>query len=377
MTTLPQERTRVPDPDPDHGSSRVHVVSGSFGAGHDAAAAEITARLVEQGHQVTRWDVVDLFPWRLGPLVRAAYLRQLAVSPRSWGVLLALLQPGRLLHRLVGRALHLTSPRLLAIADQGSDLIISTHPFASQALGRLRADGRLATSVVTYLTDASVHPLWVHPGVDLHLALHEVAAEQARGWGGVTSVVVPVTPRRPPPMRSAAGTRWAVRSTLGLHPDESLALVVGGSLGIGQLEESAVDILATGLARPVVMCGHNESLRRRLVQHPGVIALGWRDDLADLLQAADCVVQNAGGFMSLEALAASVPVLSYRPVPGHGMTNAAALAEAGLAPWAQSGAELSRELRTALSQPASPPSPRPGARELLDVLGLGCLEASA
>jgi processive 1,2-diacylglycerol beta-glucosyltransferase len=35
-----------------------------------------------------------------------------------------------------------------------------------------------------------------------------------------------------------------------------------------------------------------------------VIALSWIDDVPLLLTAADCVVQNAGGMMSLEALAA-------------------------------------------------------------------------
>ena len=64
---------------------RVHVVSGSFGAGHDAAAHELSWRLSAAGHRVERWDVVSLFPGGLGRLVRFAYLRQLAVAPRSWG----------------------------------------------------------------------------------------------------------------------------------------------------------------------------------------------------------------------------------------------------------------------------------------------------
>ena len=41
--------------------------------------------------------------------------------------------------------------------------------------------------VVTYLTDASVHRLWVHPAVDLHLAIHELTAQQARALGGAAT----------------------------------------------------------------------------------------------------------------------------------------------------------------------------------------------
>ena len=45
-----------------------------------------------------------------------------------------------------------------------ADLVISTHPFASQILGKARARGQLGSPVVTYLTDASVHRFWVQLG---------------------------------------------------------------------------------------------------------------------------------------------------------------------------------------------------------------------
>ncbi|MGZ4455194.1 MAG: MGDG synthase family glycosyltransferase [Nocardioides sp.] len=342
------------------GPALVHVVSGSFGAGHDAAAREIALRLRDQGHLVQMWDVVDFFPARIGRMLRAAYLKQLEVSPASWGVLLRHLAPGGPLHRLVTRALGIASRRLLAVT-RGSDLVVSTHPFASQALGRLRARGRLTTPAVTYLTDLSVHPLWVHPSVDLHLALHEVAARQAEQWGGRASVIEPLVPRVDAAVVAPEGSRTAYRAAWGLPPSARLALVVGGSLGIGELTATAQDVLATGLAVPVVVCGHNAGLRQRLEQVPGVVALGWRDDLPGLLRIADCVIQNAGGFTSLEALAAGVPVLTYRCLPGHGQTNAAALEEAGMVPWAREPGDLAPALLaafTAVLPMAGPTLPR-------------------
>src|SRR3954468_7126685 len=67
--------------------------------------------------------------------------------------------------------------------------------FASQALGQARVRGDLDCPVVTYLTDPSVQRLWVHPAVDLHLAILEVAAKQARNLGGATTIVRPVVTR--------------------------------------------------------------------------------------------------------------------------------------------------------------------------------------
>ena len=49
---------------------RVAIVSGSFGAGHDAAAAAITQQLRAAGISSRTWDIVDLMPGRLGRIVR-------------------------------------------------------------------------------------------------------------------------------------------------------------------------------------------------------------------------------------------------------------------------------------------------------------------
>jgi processive 1,2-diacylglycerol beta-glucosyltransferase len=330
---------------------RVHVISGSYGAGHDAAAREIALRLEAEGHHVERWDVVEMYPARLGRLARWLYLRQLDLVPRSWERLLARLQPGTRALWAACAFMGLAAPRVLELAQEGADLFVSTHPFASQVLGRLRASGRLVVPTVTYLVDASVHPLWVHESVDLHLGLHEGAVAATRALGGRADRVAPLVPAAYLPHRGiSVNQRLAVRRALGLSATQRMVLVVGGSLGIGQLEQTASEIRDTGLAVPVVVCGTNAALHDRLVLVPGVVPLGWRDDLPALIQTADCVVGNAGGFTAWECLAAGTPVITSRSLPGHGTTNAAALAEAGLASWARTSGELRDALARVLGE---------------------------
>ena len=143
----------------------------------------------------------------------------------------------------------------------------------------------------------------------------------------------------------------ALRRRLGLPVAAPLALVTGGAFGIGALDRAAADVSGTGLAHPVVLCARNTALRDHLQGRPGVTALGWRDDLPDVLAAVDVVVQNAGGFTSQQALAAGVPQVSYRCIPGHGETNAAALEQAGQVAWARTPDELPRVLGEALARP--------------------------
>ncbi|QUQ70358.1 MGDG synthase family glycosyltransferase [Kutzneria sp. CA-103260] len=312
--------------------NRVVIVSASVGAGHDGAARELARRLTDHGHTVDIHDYLDMLPGSAGRTLGAAYLRQLQAAPRTWDILLRALQLSRPFAALVCLLFAIAGRRMLH-AVRSADLIVSTHPMPSQTLSRLKAKGRVTAPVVTYLTDMSVHRLWVAPNVDLHIALHGVAAEQARRLGARRIAVTgPAVGPAFRPVMNAAERRLA-RAKFGLPFEGRLALVVAGSWGVGDIADTARDIARIGLATPVVLCGQNETVRRRLADSGEGIALGWIDDMPTLMRACDVVVQNAGGLSSLEALATGLPVITYRCLAGHGRTNAAALDDAGLVPW--------------------------------------------
>lgn len=344
------------------------IVSGSYGAGHDAAADALALTLRSAGRTVRQLDVAEMLPWRIGVVLRWLYFAQLTWLPGSWGATLRLLERNGAALRCVRRLLGFLGRRLVANV-RGAQLVIATHPFAAQALGEARSRQALEAQVVTYLTDASAHRLWVHPSVDLHLAIHEVTARQARALGGQTRVIAPVVPRRRP-----AAAHWTPPWGL----ERPVALMVGGSCGVGDLEASAIDVLRTGLMTPAVVCGSNERLRQRLESMPGIVALGWRDDMDELIQHASCVIQNAGGMTSLESLAAGAPTLTYRAIAGHGTSNAAALSSAGLIPWPVNRSELETALLRVLTSPASFSLPQgaPSVLAVLEEIGLVTVLAS-
>lgn len=338
-------------------TEEIVIVSGSYGAGHDAAADALTEQLCSRGLAVRRLDIAQELPWRIGALLRRLYFTQLRLVPGTWGTTVDRFERDGWMFN-VARTLLGRLGRRLARKVADADLVLCTHMFASQALGEARRRGELDVPVVTYLTDASVQRMWVHASVDLHLAIHDLAAGQARALGGTAAVVRPA-------VRTSTGAPagWVPPWPL----DRPAALVVGGSCGVGRLEANALDVLATGVMTPVVACGTNRRLRQRLDAVPGVIALGWRDDLTALVAAAGCVVQNAGGMTSLESLAAGTPTLTYRPIPGHGATNAQALDRAGLVPWVADVQGLAVALTRILVSPEAWGLPT-GAPTVLEVL---------
>jgi UDP-N-acetylglucosamine:LPS N-acetylglucosamine transferase len=316
-----------------------------MGAGHDGAARELVRELDAAGYRTTRHDFLQLLGGGTGQALRAVYARQLHVAPGSWGWLLGTLGEHPAWNERVGAVFaRVTASRVRALLGPDVTAVLSTYPLASQVLGWLRRSGGLTVPVVTYLTDMSVHPLWVAPGVDLHLALHGVAADEARARGAERVEVV--RPAVAPTFRGLSRRALPVRGPV--------ALVVAGSWGVGDVARTAADLAATGLVTPVTVCGHNDRLRRRITAAGTGLALGWVADMPALVRAADVVVQNAGGLTSLEAMAAGVPVLSYRCLPGHGTTNAAALDRAGLAPWLTSSTALADAVRKALTEGAPP-----------------------
>ncbi|WP_331446952.1 glycosyltransferase [Streptomyces xanthochromogenes] len=116
----------------------------------------------------------------------------------------------------------------------------------------------------------------------------------------------------------------------------------------------AREVRDCGAAVPVVVCGRNETLAAQLRSDGIEHVYGWVDDMPGLMHASDVLIQNAGGLTSLEAFAAGLPVASYRCIPGHGLTNAAALDEAGAAVWIAHPADLKTVLNDLIDGPLGP-----------------------
>src|SRR5207245_1920498 len=130
---------------------------------------------------------------------------------------------------------------------------------------------------------------------------------------------------------------------LRLDANRPCALVVAGSWGIGRIERT-VEAVADAGFYPITLCGSDSALRRRLTKLGHGLALGWTDDMPTLMAAADVLVENAGGLSCMEAFAAGLPVVTYRPIAGHGRHNAEEMERAGLTVWAKTPQELGEVL---------------------------------
>lgn len=325
-------------------ATRVMVISGSVGAGHDGAADELVSRLAKVGIVADRRDYLDALPRPFRYILRDGYRLSVGYWPAFFDWLFANLERTGWVRGVALWLCRVAQRDVLRwVGDH--DVVVSTYMLSSQTLGQLKEAGRINATLVTFLTDPAVHRTWIHPAVDHHVTVTEATARMGeqvyqmpmRAVGGLVSAgfAEPVDPAR----------RQALRAELGLSPDGLVVLLATGSLGMGDVPNVVRSITSSGIGEVVVLCGRNDRLRKQLATQPGVVALGWRDDVPELMAAADVLVHNAGGLSLTEALTAGLPAVTYRPIPGHGLANSQVLADAGLAPWPKDDAELVEAIR--------------------------------
>jgi processive 1,2-diacylglycerol beta-glucosyltransferase len=326
---------------------RIVLLSASVGAGHEGASRELSRRLRERGFQVDTLDVLEVFPRRLQRLIRDRYRGMLNTVPWVYDGLFWLAQ------RLPGAApitrqlLRPIRRRLLQVIPADARAVVATYPLASQMLGPLRRSGLMKVPAVTYFADFGIYSIWVAPGIDVYCAAHEISRVQACALGAADVRVAGRVVSAGFQPASAAEKRQA-REQFGLPLDGRLALLVAGSWGIGELVAAAAEIARTGVAAPVVVCGRNAALSWRLQRHGIGHVLGWVDDMPTLMHAVDVLVENAGGLTALEGMSSGLPVVTYRPIAGHGKLNAATMAAAGVATWVRQPEALAASLAGAV-----------------------------
>ncbi len=310
-------------------------------------------RLLAAGHEATVRDFLESPPAGIGKALSKGYEAELRHAPwayefafKVWFWFPFLLPP---LARFLS---WFTRRRVLAwVRESHADVVVSTYPVATQVLGvmrchankRWRRRSALRVPAVNFITDFGFHPFWAHPGIDLNLAVYSGTVDAVRRKTRRPSIAC--SPLVGPQFADAPARRGVERSKLGLCDGDLAVLLSAGSWGVGAVKE-AFGLLGEqrGLV-PVVVCGRNLTLRQDLEKEAiakGYRAhvLGWTDDMAGIMAACDVLVENAGGLTSMEAMRAGLPLVTFRPIPGHGRNSAVAMSSSGVSYLADDGAEF-------------------------------------
>ena len=323
----------------------VLFVSASMGAGHDGAAYELARRVERAGGRSRVVDLLSAVPRPIAATWRHGYRMQLRFAPESYERSYRLYyRESRNWDRALRVMCAMTRDTIARWIDAvAADVVVSTYALGTLILGSLRETSALEVPTVNFLTDFGVHPRTVHRGIDLHLAVHEVAAADARKL--VDAPVIATGPAVSPRFVASTTAREQVRETLGIAPHERVVVVAAGSWGVGgDLAGTIQQLARDGRFEVIALCAHDRRLAR-LVRDRGVGRVyGWTEQMPAFFAAADAVVENAGGLTAFEACASGAAVVSFRPIPGHGRDNVRAMVRAGVTAAPETLPDLVREL---------------------------------
>lgn len=242
------------------------------------------------------------------------------------------------------------------VSELAPDVVVCTHAFPCGVMAEYKREFADAPPVVGIVTDFVVHPFWIHRNIDGY-AVATTAMRHALISHGVANDRVRVTGIPIDGRFAALRSKADARRAIGVDPHRTTLLLMGGGLGIGPLEKALarIDSLKHDV-QTVVVVGKNSRLEQRLADaarrmRKDVTVAGFVPNVFDYMRAADVLVSKPGGLTSSEALAAGLPIVMLRPLPGQEERNARYLQESGIGVRAPTSRDLIEVLDRLLSEP--------------------------
>jgi processive 1,2-diacylglycerol beta-glucosyltransferase len=341
---------------------RILLVSVSAGNGHVRAAQAIAAHAWPDfpDLRLQHIDMMQIVPTLFRRLYSDLYMKIASGLPEAWGWLYRKTdcEPGNSLGGRLRRGIQrLCAQRLFSEIDRFKpDAIICTHFLPAEVLATAINEKRLDCKVWVQVTDFDLHQMWLHPGITGYFVANEELAFRLHRQGvPYKDIVVSGIPVMP--VFNTRPDRPEAAARLALNPARPTVLLMGGGAGIGMDPVWITELLKTQpQLQVIVMTGKNAALRQVLAsverEYPDRLrAIGFTEDVASLMMAADLAITKPGGLSTSECLVCGLPMLLVNPIPGQEERNAAFLMQEGVAQRADDPLTLQFRLQKLLSDP--------------------------
>ncbi len=337
--------------------TRVVFLYISMSSGHQRAADAVreALSLISPGWETYGVDSFTFAYPTIGKLIARTYLEVLRHTPVLWDFVYD--NPDvETATREIREVLNLISaPKIKKlIRRHNPQALVCTQAVPCSVAAAEKRRGRLSIPLVAVVTDFAIHSYWVYKEVDLYCVASEEARQELIRHGISSSRIavtgIPISPsflRRLP--------KETARARLRLDAERPTVLIMGGSQGLGPLQEMLEHLHELPL-QCIVNAGLNRELFRALHKRFGrdkrVRLFGYTRMINTFMDAADLLVTKPGGLTSSEALAKSLPMVITHPIPGQEERNARYLLKSGAAVQADEPAEIAAMVETLLNHPA-------------------------
>lgn len=309
---------------------KILILSCNTGGGHNTAARALKEVFDAQNDECIIKDALSFGGQLASDLVCDSYIEMVKRAPKMFGELYklgerigqintvsndVLRSPVYLVNKLYADALE------EYINENSFDAIVCTHIFPLEALTHLRRRHDLMTPIYFVVTDYAATPMLEETVPDLIFSPHKDSLYTFTQKGipedKIIATGIPVSQKFTVP-----ADKNASREKLGLTPEQKVYLLMGGSMGFGDTEETVSQILsmADENTRLIVITGSNkemyDSIQQKFDGNRNLVLVGFTDQVNDYMAASDVLMTKPGGLSSTEALVRGIPLIHTSPIPG-------------------------------------------------------------
>ncbi len=288
----------------------------------------------------------------LDKLIHNTYLEIIRKTPEVWEYLYdnpKVLKNTIRLRQAIRRSHSVKFKKLLD--NFKPDAIVCTQAFPCGIAAEHKTSFGYPAPLYGVLTDFLTHSYWLLGEVDRYFVATEEAkrilTENGIFEDRITVSGIPIDP-----------SFCEKKTTSGQNAKAPVVLVMGGSQGLGPIEEivRALDKVSEHFEM-VVAVGQNKGLFKRLgrlkkLLRKKLTVHAYLEDVAESMQNAFLLISKPGGLTVAQALALRLPIIFIDPVPGQESKNASLLLKHRAAIEAKSGEEAALFVSQLLGAPA-------------------------
>lgn len=326
---------------------KVIIFYAKYGGGHLSAARSIEncIKTNYNGIEVELIDFMEYVNKEFNKITTKAYAEMAKKVPKAYGSIYWKSEKGPLAH------ISTTSNKLLSIRlhkllqDKAPDLIICTHPFASQMCGYLTKHHKLNTQIATILTDFASHDQWlVYNEYINKLFVANKEMKETLISKGIPSNKVFVTGIPISDRFLINYDKSSIFLDFNLSPNKKTVLFFGGGeFGLGKsytLKVFETFVKNSADLQIIAISGKNQKLKEafeniviKYNKEANVHIFEYTNMVPELMSISNLVVTKPGGLTTSESLASGLPIVVINPIPGQEEENATYLVKHNAAIW--------------------------------------------
>lgn len=215
------------------------ILSCNTGGGHNAAGAALKEMLEERGHEAILLDYLTLAGKWTSSLVGDLYIDVVKKAPRVFGAAYKL---GMFVSRTAKKSPVYYVNTLMAkylnryLKEHPVDVIFMPHLYPSETISYMKKKGMPLPLTVAVMTDYTCIPFWEETCCDYYIVPHPELIEECARRGIPKEKMIPFGIPVRKCFRNLMDQEEA-KEKLGFSPEKKLHLLIGGSMGAGNLEK--------------------------------------------------------------------------------------------------------------------------------------------